>query len=153
MVARPLITTILIALTLCSCGPRKTGQPEKFSDAMPGNAAAKTIDLTIPKKKLESAALLGDTINTLRIVAVFRRGDQTSIGLPEYRLFDIRKGSAFDIIGLENADILQAANDYVIYQPEGLKTFVLQMLPTMETSSIRVVRGGVPLILNYKIVQ
>jgi type II secretory pathway component PulC len=120
---------------------------------MAGQAAVKNVDYTLSKKKLESAALLGDSVNTLRVVTVFRRGEQASIGLPEYRLFDIRKGSAFDIVGLQNADILQAANDYIIYQPEGLKTFVLQLLPTMPSSSIRVVRDGVPLQLNYKIVE
>ncbi len=68
---------------------------------------------------------------------------------PEYRLFDIQKGSVGDLLGLENADVLVAANGYIVFRPDQFMKY-LAGLPFQEGTFIEIRRDGKPMLLQYE---
>lgn len=104
----------------------------------------KAIDRTELVEKLRT----GGSRNTVRLVEVFRRG--TPPPYPEHRFFDVQPGSVYALLGLESADILVAADGYVVKDPETFWAY-LNLLPKLESGSIEINRLGAPILLKYTI--
>jgi len=109
----------------------------KLSEARGGTPAGlkeieRKIKLTLFKKSLNSESALG----RLRIIKIVSNDPY-----PKYRLFDIRKGDPYYLLGLRNADVLVAANDWVVFDGAKFRTFVW-LLQKEKRGSIEIHRAG-----------
>jgi type II secretory pathway component PulC len=88
------------------------------------------------------------------MVTVFRGPRDAGGGgnLPEYRLFDIRSQSVYDLLGIQSADVLVAAHGFIVYDPNSFPTYALSFISQVEKPSIEIKRAGVPMLLNYEFV-
>jgi type II secretory pathway component PulC len=66
----------------------------------------------------------------------------------EYRVFDVRPGSVYSLLGIENSDVLVAADGYLIKKPEQFVMYV-QLLQKENEANIEIRRGGEPKLLKY----
>ena len=141
--------SLLIAATviLPGCIRPQAPEPVVYSQT-PGGKVQSTVELSIPRKKLQKALTRGSEANEIRLVQVFRREDQP---LPQYRLFSVQHGSIYDLLGLQETDILLAADDHVVFEPAAFRTFVVQYLPTQNDASITLMRDGVAMLYRYHI--
>jgi len=71
-----------------------------------------TTELTVSKAEFKKR-VAGEDLRNIRMVPVTRSiGEDT--GFPEYRLFSISPDSAYSMLGLEERDILVAAQDFAV---------------------------------------
>ena len=82
----------------------------------------------------------------LRLVPVFRR-ETAGGGIPEYRLFDVGQDTPYGLLGLQTADVLVAANEYLIYDPDGFRKYI-KLLGAESAVSLEVIRGGRSMLLR-----
>ena len=127
-----------------------TASPPLLYSQQPGGGHQKVEEISISKRKFTGSLTQGDGVNDVRLVEVYRRERKQ---LPQYRIFDIRKGSPYQILGLEDGDIILAADDHIIYEPAGFRTFVVQYLRTRGSASLTVSRGGVTILRRYTFVD
>ena len=140
---RTLVLGALCVVGLSTCGVRDDGRTLQYSKIV-GALPQKVVEKSFSRKAITAASLQGDAINSMRIVPVFRRGDEMgAMDFPTYRLFDVQSGSIYSMVGLENADVLLAANDLVVLNPEGFKIFVTTVIPKQNTSTITIRRDGI----------
>lgn len=85
----------------------------------------------------------------LRAVEVFQ-GERVGALLPEYRLFGITNDSAYYLLGLRNADVVVAANDYVVPSSSYIHAYVA-LLPAEREAFIEIRREEQPIIFRYEI--
>lgn len=138
-----------IAIFLCvallgACAERVI-LPSSYSQQV-GGGHQRVTEQRVSKKKLLASLKQGEGANEVRLVTVFRRDRQQ---LPQYRIFDIRSGSAYHLLGLEDGDILLAANDHIIFDPAGFRTFVIDYLKDQSEASLTISRGGVATLYRY----
>ena len=69
----------------------------------------------------------------------------------EYRIFDISEHGVYSLLGLENSDIIVAANRYLIRNPAQFPAFV-QLLANENNATIEIRRGGEARLLKYTFV-
>lgn len=93
----------------------------------------KVIKRTIPEGKLEDAIQRSIGNRRMRVVRIYRRNSIQSI--PEHRVFDVTKGSPFDIIGLRSGDIILGVNDRLILEPAVMELYPQAVLQD-KTSTI-----------------
>lgn len=122
-----------------------------------GPFSGRVVALEISRRALDQAVSRGATVNSLRMVEVFRRAEESGlVSTPQYRLFDIKKGSVYDLVGLQTNDILLAADGVVVFDPQGFKTYISTVLRAVSdgtVSDIFITRDGVPLRLQIKTVS
>jgi len=73
-------------------------------------------------------------------------GDQT----PEYRIFGVKTQSVYQLLGLENADVIVSAHGFVIRDPRVFPEYVA-LLKVQPSGSIEIRRGSKNLLLAIKI--
>lgn len=141
-----LISALFLCILISGCFS-KAPQPTLLSSVrpQPSNIITKTVIVSRPA--LEQA--LQKEGSSFRLIKVFRREAPT--GLPEYRVFGIQRSSSYELIGLQNADILIAANDYIIYNPQGFSDF-MKFLAKNDGGQVEVLRGQQPILLDCKVV-
>jgi hypothetical protein len=132
----------LIAVSgLIGCSFSQAPSATKISDVRavaPTNR--ETVQRTVARRDFQAAVDRSVAGDRLRLVPVFRR-ETAGGGIPEYRLFDVGSGTPYALLGLQTADILIAANDYLVYEPEGFRKYV-KLLGAESTVSLEVVRSG-----------
>lgn len=138
----------VVAALISGCSG--TASPPLLFSQQPGGGHQKVEEISISKKKFISSLTQGDGVNDVRLVEVYRRERKQ---FPQYRIFDIRKGSPYQLLGLEDGDIILAADDHIIYEPAGFRTFVVQYLRSRPTASLTVSRGGVTALRRYTFVE
>ena len=109
--------------------------------------------VSLPVSRSELQTLLQDStgINSIRLVEVFRANTESQ-PYPVYRIFGLQPGSAYELLGLKNTDILVAANDYIIRTPQLFVQYV-RLLPREPEAFIEIERGGIPLIFAYEMTE
>lgn len=140
------LCVVCVALGCSMSAPR--GGSVRLSDYRPVPEERRSIPVTVSREELKMALAKGEIVNSIRIVEVFRRG---GTNFPQYRLFDIRPGSVYELLKIENADILVAANDYVVFTPEQFRAFV-KLMAKQNTPTIEVARHGKSILYEYNIV-
>ena len=138
---------VLAVVLMAGCWGAAPPSPTKITEFRPVPETRETLERTVARGEYAAAVDRSKAADRLRIVPVFRRETAGSGALPEYRLFDVGANTPYAFLGLETADILVAANDYVIYEPEGFRRYV-KLLGGEKEVSIEVVRGGKPTLLR-----
>jgi len=90
-------------------------------------------------------------INRLRILKITMAANEAASQdpIPQYRIFDVREDSVGELLGIENADVLVAANGYIVYHPDQFMRY-LASLPISTGTFIEIRREGRPLLLKYE---
>lgn len=143
---------VLIFVLLAGCsGMRSKQVSEEQRQARTRNTPPliKTVELAIPKAQLKTALEQDVLTERLRVVAIFRAEDGTQ---PFYRLFDVSPNSVYKLLGLQNADVLVAANERYIANPNVFKQYV-RLLPQEDKAQIEILRGTEAILLKYSFVE
>lgn len=151
-----LITAVVVAnLSACSAVFRKSetapaGGPVEISALRPKPIEQQTVQRQIPRTELLQALQQGEVINSPRIVQIFFRSGETDLSFPVYRLFEVHPKSAYALLGLQAADVIVAANNYIIFNQQQFRNYI-RALPQQSEGSIEIKRAGQPLLLTYRI--
>ena len=146
--ASTLIVFSLMLVGLAGCGNRSYQGPKFIDDIRPISPALKVSSYTIQRRDLRSA-LTRITENPIRLVPVFQ--SVSSGESYEYRIFDINDDGVYALLGLENFDIVIAANRYLIKNPGQFPAFV-QLLANENEAQIEIRRGGEARLHKYTFV-
>jgi len=88
------------------------------------------------------------SLRGIRFVPILHGKDEPSPGYPEYRVFGITPGSIYSKMGLENADILIAADGYILDNPGKFPQYV-SLLSEQQSGFVNIRRSGNSLQLSY----
>ncbi len=147
---KKIILAILIILTLNACSLTesitKKGTSQKISNLRGSKGDVEEIDIVVDKSEYKER-LTNGTKNVVRLVQVFRKNTSPDI-LNEYRFLDIKEGSVYELLKLENLDILVAADDYVVPSQETFWQY-LNLIKDFKNASIEVRRDGKPMLMKY----
>lgn len=139
------VGVILGAASLSGCASVGVREPKYIEDIRPVAPALKISHFSIQRRDLQDAlGRVND--NAIRMVPVYQNVSVRDTF--EYRLFDVKEGSAYALLGLQSSDIVVAADRYLIKRPEQFPAFV-QLLSGMDESSIEVRRGGEARLFKY----
>jgi type II secretory pathway component PulC len=122
--------------------------PLKFSEVEPSNQPIKTVEVVVSRSEYLQAVGNEHLLATIRLVPILKNQYASSTS-PEYRLFGVRDGSAYQLLGLQNADIILAANDYVIFESQNFPKF-LTLLRDEKSGSITIRREGVLMLIKVR---
>ena len=150
---------MLVCALLLTCGcrsagtaglpPWQMGKAVRISEVRGPLPGTKTVTMEIPRDRYIKALETGN-VNTVRLVEVYSRYKVPETP-PEYRLFDVRPGSVYDVLGLQTSDVILAADGYVIPAPQIFWQF-LNLVRNLDKTSIELVRGGRPIVFEYTLV-
>jgi type II secretory pathway component PulC len=141
------IVAVLLVVLLCSGCSLLWKRSSLQGDPVPKPAARgiTEIKIEIPKERYSQYLQRGESLNRVRLVPVYSRGGSSG----EFRIFDVKQGSVFELLGIENLDIVVAANGFVI--PGGNVFWqYLVMMSDMPEGSIEIRRNGIPFLMKYK---
>jgi type II secretory pathway component PulC len=138
----------LVALVLQGCLSPKLEAPKFIDQVRPIPPSLKVISYTIQRRDLQDA-LTKIRESPIRLVPVFQTVSSTESY--EYRIFDITHDSVYGLLGLENSDIMVAANRYLIKNPAQFPAFI-QLLVHENEANIEIRRGGEARLHKYTFV-
>jgi type II secretory pathway component PulC len=142
-----LLVCLIVLVGVGGCSGTKRPSPVKITDYRAAPASRETVELSVSRREFVASVDRTKANDRLRLVPVFRRESGGRAALPEYRLFDVGRDSPYALIGLSTADILVAADDYLVYEPEGFRRYV-KLLGNEKAVSVEVVRDGRPILLR-----
>lgn len=138
----------LASVALSGCSASKVREPRVIDDVRPIPPVLKVSSFAIQRRDLQEA-LTRIKENPIRLVPVFQSvspGDSY-----EYKIFDIGPNGVYALLGLENGDILVAANRYLIKSPPQFPAFV-QLLANEKEATIEIRRGGESRLHKYSFI-
>lgn len=145
---RLVIAAFAVAFSLGACIKPNTVEPRFINDIRPVPPTHKVISYSIQRKDLRQA-LTRLRENPIRLVPVFQSVSTTESF--EYRIFDIDAGGVYGLLGLENSDIIVAANGFLIKDPKQFPVFV-QLLERENGATIEIRRNGEARLLKYSFI-
>jgi type II secretory pathway component PulC len=148
-----LLFVLLVALAFSGCrssGDVRGVSPDKFPVERATPPDIKVIELTIPRSQLKTALDKDLLTDKIRIVEIYS-SRETRVQ-PLYRLFDVHPGSVYALFGLRNADVLVAANERYLRNPDVFKQYV-RMLREEPGAQIEIMRGADPILFQYTFVD
>lgn len=107
------------------------------------------VELPISRKQLQERISSAHALNQVRLVEVYNGGGDRP---PRYRLFDVKRGSVCELLGLSNADVIVALDQYYFYKPEKFGAYI-ELMQKLKNASITIEKNGQPLLMRYKIVE
>lgn len=130
------------------CGAVGIKEPKFIDDIRPVPPPFKVSSYAIQRRDLQDAlSRSGD--NTARLVPVF---DNISVKETySYRIFDVRDGSVYSLLGLQTSDVIIAVDRYLIKRPEQFLAFV-SLLPRTNQATIEIRRGGEARLFKYQFI-
>jgi type II secretory pathway component PulC len=140
--------SLVVALGCQGCFSPAVKSPKFIDDVRPIPPALRVISYTIQRRDLQEA-LTKIRENPIRLVPVFQ--SVSSVESYEYRVFDINQDSVYGLLGLENSDIIVAANRYLIKNPAQFPAFI-QLLARENDATIEIRRGGEARLHKYTFV-
>ena len=145
MKKRLIIAAIATTFSLGACIKPSAVEPRFISDIRPVPPTHKVVSYSIQRQDLRKA-LTRLRESPIRLVPVFQSVSTTESF--EYRIFDIDGGGVYGLLGLENSDIIVAANEFLIKDPKQFPLFV-QLLERENTATIEIRRNGEARLLKY----
>jgi type II secretory pathway component PulC len=149
------ILIIISSSVLSSCAllrSSSTPPPRTLSEVRPTAAFTSTIERTVDFNELQRALGNKEGTEQIRLIPVQRTTSLEDPVAPEYRLFGVSPRSIYSLLGLENADILVAADDFLIHDPRTFPMYV-NLLGKQSEAKIEIRRGNRALVLANKIVN
>lgn len=138
-------------LMSCSLTPKKKpGEGAIKIDSLRGHqeAGVVTVKMAIDRMKYRQS-LINTEVNSVRVIEIFqRKAKQESRNYPMYRLFDVKPGAAYELLGLKNGDIIVSAAGYVIQDSTQFKHYVNVLEDVHDNSknekpNIEILRDGI----------
>jgi type II secretory pathway component PulC len=120
----------------------------KLTDYSKGDVRAMIVPIELERAEFKKALAQNGSLRGIRFVPILHGKDEPSPGYPEYRVFGINQGSVYSKMGLENADILIAANGYVFDNPDKFPQYV-SLLAEEPGGFVNIRRSGNSLQLSY----
>ncbi len=140
-----LSAALILSVVFQGCFNPTPKSPKFIDEVRPIQPALKIISYTIQRRDLQDA-LTKIRENPIRLVPVFQSVSSTESY--EYRVFDITIDGVYGLLGLENSDIIVAANRYLIKNPAQFPAFV-QLLAGENEATIEIRRGGEARLHRY----
>ncbi|MDC0358366.1 PDZ domain-containing protein [Oligoflexia bacterium] len=109
-------------------------------------------EVTLKQSKLADSIKTGNAVDKIRLVQVFQRVSEQQDEYPAYRMFGIVPGGPYQLLGLRNGDVLIAANDWVLFEPQKFKQYVF-LLQKEQAAQIEIQREGRPILFKYQFVK
>jgi len=135
----------------CSILPRSSSNDAprlKLSEYSSGGIQAMQVPIELERAEFKRLLAQNGSLRGIRFVPILHGKDEPSPGYPEYRMFGIVPGSVYSKMGLENADILIAADGYVLDNPGKFPQYV-SLLSEQQGGSVNIRRSGNSLQLSY----
>lgn len=110
------------------------------------------VEIELSRDKLLAALRDRPSVTRIRAVEIFQGNPLGEDPIPNYRLFDITPGSVYEMMGLQNTDVVVGANDRILVSPNLFRQFV-ELLPQESHSELEIIRAGDPMLFEYKIVN
>lgn len=142
------ILVLLLLFTGLGCSEVAPRPPKFIDDIRPIPPALKEVSFAIQRRDLEGA-LEREGEAPPRLVPVY--ASVSARESFEYRIFDLKPSSPYALLGLQNSDIIVAANRYLIRRPEQFYSFV-QLLRGENEASIEIRRGGEGKLFKYSFI-
>jgi general secretion pathway protein C len=135
----------------CSLIPRSslTDTPRlKLSEYSTGGIQALGVPIELERAEFKRLLAQNGSLRGIRFVPILHGKDEPSPGYPEYRIFGITPESVYSRMGLENADILIAADGYVLDNPGKFPQYVT-LLSDQKSGFVNIRRSGNSIQLSY----
>lgn len=145
---RRLLGLIGVAMALSAivgCASRTPREPKRIDEIRPIPPAHRVTTYSLQRRDLQ-AALSNSAESTIRLVPVYESA--ASRLSSEYRVFGVRPGGVYALLGLENSDVLVAADGFLIKKPEQFIAYV-HLLTKQNGATIEIRRGGEPRLFKY----
>ncbi len=75
----------------------------------------------------------------VRLIQIFKPGDPLGT-LPTYRIFDISEGSIYQLIGINNRDVIIGIEDRLVFDPKEIRSYLINKLPQSGSGKLRIKR-------------
>lgn len=137
------------AVLLSGCSPLRPWAKEGLSAGQPRilpSDIAKQ-EMTVPRSEFVKRLRERGTVDGLRPVAILKGQSYEVQAFPEYRLFGIKKGSVYELLGLQNADILVSAQGFIIRDSRIFPEYIA-LLKNQPAAEIEIRRNDRPLLLK-----
>jgi hypothetical protein len=145
------VLVIITALSACSAtNPVAPSRAVEINSVRQPLEGIQTEKVTVKRSQYTDIYLRGGNINRARMVEVFTHGVEEHI--KEFRLFDIQPGSVYDLLGLRTADVLIAANGFVVPDQETFWRYLWLITDKQVKPFIEIRREGSPITLQYTFV-
>jgi type II secretory pathway component PulC len=150
---RPFVGVALgISLFLTGCSPlgffagkgATKGQPR----ILPSDIARK--EIVIARQELIRRLQERGVADGVRLIPILKGQSYETDTTPEYRIFGLKSQSVYQLLGLENADVIVSAHGFVIRDPRVFPEYVT-LLKGQPSGSIEIRRGGRSLLLAITI--
>jgi hypothetical protein len=149
----PLVILCLITMLLSGCSLLKKNKVDtasyKLKDYNVAFSSQVATDISINKNKLIEAIAITEGKPEIRTVELLYRSGESK-PYPEYRIFGVEAESVYDLLGLQDADVIVAADGYILSQGAKFAAFV-KLLPSLSEATIHFRRGRKPYVYKYKI--
>ena len=138
-------------LTGClgSSGPR---EERRLSVLRPLAEPREEVTVKVSREKLKAAVSNEGALRAIRPIQTYSSGEAREGELPQYRIFGVVPGSAYDLVGLKNKDVLVAVNDRLLANG-GVIEQIFSLLPGENEVSIELVRANRAMLLRCEIVD
>lgn len=146
---RPIGAFLFCSLLLLSaCSPLgifgRKGVQEGQPRILPSDVARK--EIVIGRQELINRLRERGTADGVRLIPILKGQSYETETVPEYRIFGVKKGSVYELLGLENADVIVSAHGFVMRDPRVFPEYVT-LLKSQPGGSVEIRRGGQPLLL------
>jgi type II secretory pathway component PulC len=135
-------------LFVTACNMRAAPAPIHRFDAAKENFKGSVEEVLVSKEDL-SAGLKNDVLSRLRMIPLTKAQSDAN-QFPEYRIFEVRKGSPYDLLKLQDNDVILSAEEYVIPDPRVFFTYI-SIMPKLGKGSIEIKRRGELLQYRYTV--
>lgn len=144
---------VQIALSLATlpisigCTTPQPPQPKLISEVRPAGLPIPTVERHIDRTTLLTSLADKSSIDHIRLIPIQKGASLREGEIPEYRVFGVRPDSAYALLGLENTDILVAADDFIIYDPRTFPLYVT-LLANQTQAKLEIRRGSQGLVVK-----
>jgi type II secretory pathway component PulC len=148
-IIRPVVgVAFSISLFLTGCSSLgffgKKDAPEGQPRILPSDIARKEIVIT--RQELVRRLQESGVADGVRLIPILKGQSYEGDNTPEYRIFGVKNQSVYQLLGLENADVIVSAHGFVIRDPRVFPEYVA-LLKVQPSGSIEIRRGGRSLLL------
>jgi len=143
-----LSAAVLLLAALGSCSFLGMGRKSQQVLKRPAAEGTEIVEMSVSRGKYKNALEQPPPLNLARMVQMFGESGGQSNPYPEYRIFDVRPGSVYTLLGLRERDEILAASGYVIGE-QGMFSAFLNLLPVEKEGSLLVRRGGREKLFKY----
>lgn len=142
----------LALVSLSACTRSTQVEPLKLTEVVGPKRQVDVIENQFTLVQYDTALAKRGTSSRIRLVRIFGNAMTVNSVLPEYRVFNVRPDSIYNMIGLKNGDILVAANDYVVQDPNQFDQY-LEIVRTDPAPYVEIRRDGRPTLLKFTIAR